>query len=193
LGGVTRRIAIFVTFVVAAMLAAGIFGAFHNQLSYSISQEYFTQFKFVQFRLLDFPLPERVRAAVVGFRASWWMGVPLGLLTGLAGFLYPGVEQMRRALALSLPLICGFVLLVALVGLAYGMVQTSGSAISKYVGQTPPADIGVWRRFICVGYMHNAAYLGGAAAIPSAWLFHILNRRRSRTPSQQPHEAIGSR
>jgi hypothetical protein len=121
------------------------------------------------------------------------MGVPLGLLSGLAGFLYPSVEQMRRALALSIPLICGFVLLVALVGLAYGMAQTSGSAISKYVGHAPPADIGVWRRFICVGYMHNAAYLGGAAAIPAAWLFHILYRRKANTPSQQPHAAIGSR
>lgn len=181
------RIAIFVVFVAVAMLTAGVFGAFHDQISYSISHEYFTQFKFVQFRLLDSPLPERVRVAVVGFRASWWMGVPLGLFTGLAGFIYPSAEQMRRALVLSLPLICGFVLLVALGGLAYGVVQTSGSAMPKYVGQDLSADIGAWRRFICVGYMHNAAYLGGAAAIPAVWLFHLLYRRRSNTPSQQPH------
>jgi hypothetical protein len=184
----TKRIAVLAAFVVAAMLVAGVFGAIHDQISYSISHEYFTQFKFGQFHLLDSPLPERVRAAVVGFRASWWMGVPLGLLTGMAGFIYPSVDQMRRALALSLPLICGFVLLVALGGLAYGVGQTSGSAMSRYVGQDLPVDIGTWRRFICVGYMHNAAYLGGAAAIPVAWLFHILCRRRSNPPSQ-PHGA----
>lgn len=175
------------------MLTAGVFGAVHDQISYSVSNEYFTKFKFVQFHLLDSALPERIRVAIVGFLASWWMGIPLGILTGIAGFIYPSAGQMRRGLALSLPLICAFVLLVALAGLVYGVVQTSTLDLSNYRGWFMPRELEFPRRFICAGYMHNSAYLGGAAAIPTSWLFHFFYRRWSKHAAQQPHAAIGER
>jgi hypothetical protein len=193
LGGVITRLAIFVAFIVAAMLTAGLFGAIHDQISYSVSHEYFTKFKFVQFHLLDSTLPERVRVAIVGVLASWWMGIPLGILTGVAGFFYQSARQMCRGLMLSLPLICAFVLLVALVGLVYGLVQTSTLELSDYRGWFIPKELEVPRRFICAGYMHNSAYLGGAAAIPMSWLFHFFYRRRCKHAAQQPHAASGSR
>jgi len=89
-----RRIVIFLVFLPAAMLVAGLFGAFHDQIGYSVSSEYFTRFKFIQFRLLDTDLPERIRVAEVGFRASWWMGIPLGIFCGSAGFLQRSPAQM---------------------------------------------------------------------------------------------------
>ena len=174
-----KRIAIFVVFIAAAMLVAGLFGALHDQISYSVSNEYFTKFKFVQFHLLNSDAPERVRVAAVGFLASWWMGIPLGLLTGVAGFIQRTPAHMSRALALSLGVICTFVLLVALVGLAYGMFRTAQLDLANYSGWFIPPDLEHPRRFISVGYMHNSAYLGGAAAIPLAWVFHFLYRRLS--------------
>ena len=97
-----RRIVIFLVFLPAAMLVAGLFGAFHDQIGYSVSSEYFTRFKFIQFRLLDTDLPERIRVAEVGFRASWWMGIPLGIFCGSAGFLQRSPAQMLGG-ALSIP------------------------------------------------------------------------------------------
>jgi hypothetical protein len=44
------------------MLVAGLFGIIHDEISYSVSNEYFTKFKFIQFRLLDTNLPDRFRA-----------------------------------------------------------------------------------------------------------------------------------
>ncbi len=46
-------------FIGLAILAAGLFGAVHDQISYTLSYEYFTRFKFHQFHLVDSPLPER--------------------------------------------------------------------------------------------------------------------------------------
>src|ERR1700694_4054811 len=97
-----RKLAVYLSFIVAAMLAAGIFGAFHDQISYSVAPEYFTRFKFLQFKLLDPTVPERVRVAQVGFLASWWMGLPLGLLIGLGGFLQQTAGRMMRVLGLSI-------------------------------------------------------------------------------------------
>jgi hypothetical protein len=62
-----------------ACLLAGLFGALHNQISFTISHEYFTRFKFIQFRIPS-TVPPRVGASIVGWLAAWWMGAPLATL-----------------------------------------------------------------------------------------------------------------
>lgn len=175
-----RKFTTYLAFVIAAILAAGAFGAIHDQISYSVSHEYFTRFKFLQFRLLDPAVPERVRVAQVGFLASWWMGIPLGLASGLLAFIHRDPMRMRKALAWSIPLIVGFTLAVALGGLAYGFRQTESIELSRYVGWFIPDGVEHLRRFLCAGYMHNAAYIGGALSIPVAWLFHVTFWLRGR-------------
>lgn len=179
-----QKLATFIAFVAVAALAAGLYGAFNDQISFTVSDEYFTKFKFYQFHLLDSTVPQRLRAAEVGFLASWWMGLPIGLLTGVAAFIHPSAAQMCRALLLSLPLIIGTALAFALSGLVYGFVQTSHLDVGTYVGWFIPQGLERPRNFVCAGYMHNFAYLGGVAAIPVAWLFHFLYRRNAAQPSE---------
>jgi hypothetical protein len=174
-----KKLAVYLSFIVIAMLAAGIFGAVHDQISYSVAPEYFTRFKFLQFRLLDPAIPERVRVAQIGFMASWWMGLPLGLLIGLGGFLQRTAGRMLNVLALSILLSFGFTLVFALCGLAYGYVRTRHIDLGDYRGWFLPPGVAV-RSFLCAGYMHNAAYIGGALAIPVAWAFLVVAYFRGR-------------
>jgi hypothetical protein len=69
----------------AAIAAAALFGMIHNQISYFVSPEYYTKFKSIQFRLLDPHVPDRVRVAIVGFRASWCDGNSIGHPLRLGG------------------------------------------------------------------------------------------------------------
>jgi hypothetical protein len=62
---------------VGAVLA-GFYGVVHDQVTYSISPEYYTCLKFSQFRYADFGLPARVFVAEIGFMASWWVGFVAG-------------------------------------------------------------------------------------------------------------------
>lgn len=177
----------FLVFVLLAMIAAGLFGALHDQISYTVSPEYFTRFKFPMFHLLDANVPERVRAAEVGFLASWWMGIPLGVFAGLAGFIHKDPARMRRALLWSLPLIAGFTLVVALAGLLYGYFQTRTIDLAAYRGWYIPPGLAHLRRFLCAGYMHNSAYLGGMASIPVAWAYHLsIKLREKAEPGTAP-------
>jgi hypothetical protein len=174
------KLGAFANYLLLSVIAAGLFGALHDQISYTVSPEYFTKFKFVQFAWLGSTLPARVRAAEIGFLASWWMGIPLGLLTGLAGFIHADAARMRRALLLSLPVITGFTLLFALTGLILGFLKTAELDLADYPERFIPPDLDEPRRFICAGTMHNFAYLGGALSIPLAWIFHIAWRLRCR-------------
>lgn len=61
-------------YAVLGGLLAGVYGVIHDQITYSISHDYFTQFKFAQFHYADFGWPPRVFVAEIGFLATWWVG-----------------------------------------------------------------------------------------------------------------------
>lgn len=173
------QILTILVYLLLTIVAAGLFGAIHDQISYTVSPEYYTQFKFNQFNLHNTAIPERIRAAEVGFLASWWMGIPLGLLTCLAGFIHRTPAQMRRALLWSLLVIIIFVLAVSLGGLAYGFIKTAHIYAGNYNnGYVPPGVINI-RKFLSVAQMHEAAYFGGALSVGVAWAFHFIYRNIS--------------
>lgn len=190
-------------FVLLTILAAGVFGALHNQISYTVSSEYFTRFKFVQFGLVDSDLPARVRASIVGVLASWWMGIPVGLIAGAMGYLHRDVKKMREALLRSLPLLAGTTFAVALIGFVYGVTQTQALTVDQMAaadgfeaadgaedadgeaaasvgdpvaGWSIPGGVQDPRQFMRAGYMHNAAYLGGLIALPLCLAYHLRKR-----------------
>jgi hypothetical protein len=55
-------------------LIAGPYGVAHDQVTYSISPEYFTRLKFQQFEYANFGFPPRFFVAEIGFLATWWVG-----------------------------------------------------------------------------------------------------------------------
>ncbi|HTV40070.1 MAG TPA: hypothetical protein VMF08_05825 [Candidatus Sulfotelmatobacter sp.] len=169
-----KKFAVYLLVIVLAMVVAGLYGMIHDQISYTVAPEYFTKFKFRQFGLVEIPLPDRVRAAIVGFLASWWMGIPIGLLVGAAGFIHRDHREMLRVTLWSFLVVVGFTLLFGLGGLLYGYFQTAHIDVADYQGWYIPNDVTNLRRFLCAGYMHNSSYIGGVLAIPVAWIFHVV-------------------
>ena len=59
-------------------MVAGIYGILHDQLTYSISHEYFTKLKFKQFEYADIGLGDRFFVGTIGFLATWLVGFFIG-------------------------------------------------------------------------------------------------------------------
>ena len=74
-----KKILILLVIIGLAPLIGGIYGILNDQLTYTISPEYYTQFKFYQFGLIDFvnDTNPRIGVSVVGFLATWWVGLPM--------------------------------------------------------------------------------------------------------------------
>ncbi|CAN5764779.1 hypothetical protein BH09VER1_BH09VER1_51070 [soil metagenome] len=180
LSGEVKKALVFPLLVAVASLLAGLYGIVHDQLTYTIAPEYYTKFKFPMFHLADSPLPDRVRAMVVGFLATWWMGVLIGLTVGLAGFMQ---RDWRRMLVVTLQAYGVVVLVTAgvgLLGLGYGYYQTGTIDRGAYGYWFIPRDVVDLRSYLCVGYMHNASYLGGLIAILAGMAYQVVARVRSR-------------
>lgn len=181
-----RKLVVFLLFIPLAIVAAGVFGMLHDQLSITVSPEYFLRYKFLQFHLPGGAAAPRLGAAIVGFKASWWMGIPLGVLAAAAGFIHPTARAMRHALLWSMPVIMAITAAASLTGLFYGWFHTATINPADYQGWFVPPGLVQLRNYLTVGYMHNATYLGGLLAIPGAWLFHFLWRRRHAATGLPP-------
>ncbi len=152
---------VLLLFVIACVLS-GVYGAIHNQLSYTVSPEYFTKFKFEQFGIAP-SIPERHGAAIVGWQASRWMGIVLGVFLIPFGLLIRGTfgyfVWMLRVFGLVLMTSMSFALLALLYAYFTITPQAAGELI--FNGQPISNPVG----FLQAGFMHNASYLGGLLGV----------------------------
>jgi hypothetical protein len=141
-------------------LIAGTFGIVHDQVTYTISPEYFTRLKFDQFRWAELGLPTSVFVAEIGFLATWWVGLFAGW--ALARVTAPHVRprEMFRLSLSGFAIILGATLVFCALGFAYGLTQRpspDNSAIAAFGLSLDVEDVQAFSR---VAYIHNAGYLG---------------------------------
>lgn len=107
--------------ITVAVVVAGIYGIVHDQITYTISPEYFTKLKFDQFHYADIGLSDRVFVAAIGFLATWWVGFFCAWF--LVRHLIP--EQPRshalRQISIGVAIVFVCALLSATIGFGYGL------------------------------------------------------------------------
>lgn len=146
------QIAVVPLSIAAACLIAALYGALHDIVTYWISPEYYTRFKFIQFGVIDLAMPDVVKAMWVGVRASWWMGVPLGGGIGCVLLFAPRGHKRRLFLmATGCVVFCAASMAIGFDGL-----------IEDYSSYYMPAGVTDRTAFLHVGSIHNGSYLGAA-------------------------------
>lgn len=178
-----------VLLVFLSPLIAGAYGIVHDQMTYSISPEYYTKFKFIQFGIYDFGEMSvlshaRLYATLVGFIATWWMGPPIAFVLGCVGMLHTDSKKMFRVTmkALFVTMIVAF--LTGLLGLAIGKFYLASSGVSWWL----PDLLKDKASFIAVGSMHNFSYLGGLTGLIAGIIYSLKQRTAGRTTQILPAE-----
>lgn len=169
------KIALVPLLFVIACLFAGIYGAVHNQVSYTVSPEYFTQFKFHQFRIND-GLPDRIGAAIVGWNAAWWMGIVIGTVLIPLGWLIHGNANYFWTMIRAFGVVAATTLIIGLAALAFAFVVVDtevAGEIRRYSN-----DITDDVAFARAGTMHNFSYLGGLVGMITGVVAVFWQRRR---------------
>ncbi|WP_424942183.1 hypothetical protein [Aliiroseovarius crassostreae] len=138
-----------------ACLLAGGYGILHNQISYTVGPDYFHSFKFAQFRIPEY-FPPRIGAGLVGWWASWWMGVVIGLPIALLSFAIPDRHEGWR----------GFVqVAVLVVGLTFGLGMLSLLVDPPMAHIPVPAEASDPIGFGRAALLHNTSYLAGGIGL----------------------------
>lgn len=173
-----KRFPVFLLILMIGSVVAGLYGILHDQLTYTISPEYYTKFKFIQFGLADPSTTEavfskpRFSVATVGFRATWWMGLLIGLVLAWTGRVHKDPKKMFKhtVTALFITLIVAFA--TGLVGLAYGKYHLAKTGVDWWL----PEHLKDIENFIAVGSMHNFSYFGGLAGMCAGILYSLSKR-----------------
>jgi hypothetical protein len=160
-----------------AVIAGG-YGMLHDQVTYSISPEYFTRLKFPQFRYADFGLQPRLFVAEVGFLATWWVGFfAAWFIARITVPAFPPPKALRYSLRGFL-IILTFAFAACMVGYLLGLLHSSDYRAWEDFGSA----LGVQDlpSFVRVAYIHNASYLGGLVGLIVA-LIHLRGLRTLHT------------
>ena len=158
-------------------MVAGCFGIVHDQVTYTISPEYFTRMKFDQFRGADFGFPSRVFVAEIGFLATWWAGLIAGWF--LARLALPRYDKPTLKVMKAM----GVMVVVAMAfGLAGYLIAPP--LLEKREGWQEALDsMGVTDRgaFLRVAGIHLGSYAG--ALLGWIWMMWRITRREKSRPS----------
>jgi hypothetical protein len=152
-------------------IVAGVYGALHDQITYSISEEYFTRVKFGQFHYADFGFPPRVFVAEIGFLASWWAGFfGCWFLARVAVPRHPARRATRFTLQGGVILLLG-----SLAGglLAWALAAARGPSAIHADWKSVAAEFQIEQldRFVMAAYIHNGSYLGCLLGLVAAVIY----------------------
>jgi uncharacterized membrane protein SpoIIM required for sporulation len=168
-------------YAIIGSLFAGAYGILHDQITYSISPEYFTRFKFGQFHYADFGLPQRVFVGEIGFLATWWVGFVAGWFLARVAVPKFAPHQAVRCLIQSFLIIVTVALVGATVGYLVGLQRRSNPDFSTWQGLGISHGIQDLPAFVHVAYIHNAGYVGALVGLIAA----IWRLKRMKEKAEQ--------
>ncbi|MCW3095319.1 MAG: signal peptide and transrane prediction [Chthonomonadaceae bacterium] len=163
------------------VLGATLYGILNDQITMTLSPEYFSVFKRAQFmeNLYQFGLleaPVRVQAVLIGTLATWWFGLFLGIALGISSMVgrYSALSTQDYLRAVVGIMVCTFAL-----SLVFGLVAYLVEPAIKPVPANWPflRDIHAVRGAFAIGAWHVGAYLGGFVGTVLACFW--AQRRRS--------------
>lgn len=169
------RFALFPVLLAAACLVAGLYGALHNQISFTVCPDYFFAFKFHQFAIPEH-LQNRLGAAIVGWKASWWMGLIISVPVLLVGLIHSDWQAYLKYGSRAFAVVICTALVVGLGALAVGFFTISAAELPD---GWYPGEVKDQVAFARAGTMHNASYLGGGIGIITGSIYLILARRQA--------------
>jgi len=172
--GIMKRLAVLLITLVLVPLIAGLYGAIHDQLSFTIAPEYFTRFKYDQFGFEPAWFGgHRPTVAVIGFLATWWVGLLMALFIAPLGLMFKEPVRMRKEIIRATGITLGITMLCGLAGLIYGW-----SLDRVPNGWHLPESLTDPQAFLAVGGLHNFGYAGGVLGLCAAVTVMVWRRKR---------------
>jgi hypothetical protein len=170
-----RKFGVLSATLFGSILLAGLYGILHDQITYTLCPEYFTKFKYGQFGLETVWFGgHRQTVTLIGFWATWWTGLFMGLGLGLTGLIYPDYRTMRKTVWKAMLLTLCVAVVMGFIGFIYGQLVLTKTGVGWWL----PENLVDQEAFIVVGSIHNFSYLGGLLGLLVGIIY--LLRQQSR-------------
>lgn len=167
------RTFIFIALLILAPMMAGLYGFIHDQITYTISEEFFTKFRFAHY---DFPHAwhPRARAGMIGILNAWKTGIPFGIVLTAVGRIHMNTRKLLFYTFYTY-------LLTFFMSFAFALIAeympVADIAASR---QSLPANILDPVAFQRVVQINNFGYVGGIVGMLMGIGLHVLLYKRDK-------------
>jgi hypothetical protein len=183
-----KKFAVFLLLFIIICCMAGVYGFLHDQISYTISPEYFTHLKFHQFNISE-SLHNRIGVGIVGIMATWWMGIVIGIIIIPVGLIIPNWKNYLIVLLQTFICICITALLIGIVAMVYGLIKFDLNNLPMFIYNNIPDGVEDKINFCVVGNMHNFSYIGGIVGIVIGIIYIIIIKIKIKKIINTPNVA----
>ena len=157
-----NKLALIISVMLTAIFLASTYGFLHNQISYLISEQYFTKLKFSQLWSMDYLLEHpRLGAGLIGIISTWWFGMLSGLISGIIASSQSQFRAAWKSAIDAIIRILGITAIGSLIGILVGTFIVSQLNVNWHL----PVGITEERRFLIAGTMHTFSYIGGVIGL----------------------------
>lgn len=160
--------------IIFSIIIASLFGAMHNQISYSVSSEFFTDFLFGNFGTNEWNLKnERLEASIIGIIGSYWFGLILGIIYVII-FLFMKTENNLKYIKNAILINIGFAFLGSFIAylIAKFFVSYENSGVFIDFGTQNPQN------YLEAAFMHTGSYIGGIAGIVAGIIYLLKSNQK---------------
>jgi hypothetical protein len=164
------KLALFPLLLAAGCFLSGAYGALHDQISYSVSRDYFHHLKFHQFGIRA-RLHNRLGATLVGWYATWWMGLLIGVPLLTIGLYLPDARTYLTHCLTAFAVVAVTALATGLFGLL--RTRRNVTLVSGWICELPEGVVDTFG-FVRVAVMHSWSYLGGFLGILTGTVYLIV-------------------
>lgn len=165
---------------IVGALVAGVYGIVHDQITFTISPEYFTNLKFKQFRYADFGLGNRIFVATIGFLATWWVGLFIGYFFGRRFIPDQSRDTSVKNIRNGFLIVIACAAVFALGSCVYGYAVEPAMTLSNWSFTLKYYGVFDGLAFVRVAYIHNASYAGGLFGLVVTFIFVRPKSMRQR-------------
>ena len=160
--------------IILSIVIASLFGAIHNQISYSVSSEFFKNFLFGNFGVNDWEINnDRILVSLVGILGSYWVGLILGIIYSII-FLFLKTENNFKNILNAILINIGFAFVGSFAGYIIGkFINLENSGVFMDFGTQHPQN------YIEAAYMHNGSYYGGIVGL-IAGIIYLFKKTTSK-------------
>lgn len=151
-----------------------VYGILHNQISYSISSEVFTELFFDQFGFVEYGTDTpRITAGIIGAWSTLYLSLIFGFLYFLLILIFnPNWKIIKKGLMIHLLI----TFIISFLGLIYGYFNVISLKFMKLenfhqIKEPTEFSMAIW--------MHNFSYYGGIIGLVLAFAYILKNRNQS--------------
>jgi hypothetical protein len=183
-----NKIIVLFLIILVSPVIAGSYGIIHNQITYTISPEFFTKNMFYRFGLDEyFNGSQRLGASIVGFLSTWWLGIPIGIILAIVGCLFDNGKTMLKRTLMAMSIAILFAVITPFISVIFYFSEKYLNSVSyeQYFISEPeflPEGVNIddHFNFYLVGQIHNFSYLGGLLGLFAGIIYLIWKFKKEK-------------